>query len=110
MKDRDLAVMKNSKVKNFPAVHEIVKDEDQFYIVMESLGRNLEIVIKSDIEKDVIFRVGRLLAQLAANFAEKKIYPREVRPSHLFVDDTYTIIKLGHLETNAKDITKLDLV
>lgn len=33
--------MKNSKLKNFPIFHEIVKDEDQFYIVMESMHKNL---------------------------------------------------------------------
>ena len=68
--------MKNSKLKNFPSVHEIIKEEDQFYIIMESSHKNLEFVIKADIEKEVIFRIGRLLVQLAANFAEKKIYPR----------------------------------
>lgn len=49
LKDRDLAVMKNSKLKNFPAVQEIVKDEDQFYIVTEYMHKNLEMIIKSDI-------------------------------------------------------------
>lgn len=43
--------MKNSKLKNFPSVHEIIKSEDQFYIIMESMHKNLEFVIKADIEK-----------------------------------------------------------
>lgn len=41
LKNKDLALMKNSKLKNFPIFHEIVKDEDQFYIVMESMHKNL---------------------------------------------------------------------
>lgn len=33
--------MKNSKVKNFPAIHEIIKDEDQFYIILENMHKNM---------------------------------------------------------------------
>lgn len=89
--------MKNSKVKNFPAIHEIVKDQDQFFIIFEHMHHNLEFIIKSDIEKDNIFKVGRLLIQLATNLSEKGIYPREIRPSHLFADEGLSILKLCHL-------------
>ena len=43
--------MKHSKIKNFPTIREIVKDEDQFYIILENMERNLEFIIKGDIEK-----------------------------------------------------------
>ena len=44
-------MMKNSKLKNFLSIHEIVKDEDQFYIMMDHLPKNLEFIIKTDIDK-----------------------------------------------------------
>lgn len=61
--------MKQSQSKYFPNVREIVKDDDQFYIIMENLERNLEFVIKSDITKDQIFKIGRLLIQMGVNFS-----------------------------------------
>ena len=33
-----------------------------------------------------------------------------MRPVHLFLDHNYTSIKLAHLETMPKDLSKLDLV
>lgn len=54
-------------------------------------------MIKSDIDKEEIFKIGRLVIQLAVSLAEKKIYPREIRPVHLFVDNHYSHLKLGHL-------------
>lgn len=33
LKDRDLAIMKQSKIKYFPLIKQIIKDEDQFYII-----------------------------------------------------------------------------
>lgn len=68
--------MKNAKIKNFPNIQEIVKDEQQFYLILEQTHKNLEFVIKTDIEKDTIFKIGRLLVQLALNLSDKKIYPR----------------------------------
>ena len=69
LRSRDLALMKQSQSKYFPNVREIVKDDDQFYIIMENLERNLEFVIKSDITKDQIFKIGRLLIQMGVNFS-----------------------------------------
>jgi hypothetical protein len=33
--------MKNAKIKNFPNIQEIVKDEEQFYIILEQTHKNL---------------------------------------------------------------------
>lgn len=103
-------MMKHSQSKYFPNIVEIVKDEDQFYIIMDNLEKNLQFVIKTDITKDHVFKIGRLLIQLALNFTQKNIHPREIRPVHLFVDENFNTIKLAHLEVVNKDITKLDLV
>ncbi len=89
--------MKHSRVKNFPAIREIVKDEDEFYIIMDNLEKNMEFVIKGDIDKEEIFKIGRQIIQLTVNLAEKKVFPREIRPVHLFLDKNYTSIKLAHL-------------
>ena len=34
LKDRDLAIMKQCKIKYFPIIKQIVKDEDQFYVIL----------------------------------------------------------------------------
>jgi hypothetical protein len=36
-----MTIIKNSKIKNFPNIHEIVKDEDQFYVVLEAMHQNV---------------------------------------------------------------------
>lgn len=51
LKSKDLALMKLSQSKYFPAIREIVKDDDQFYVILESMEKNLEYVIKTDITK-----------------------------------------------------------
>lgn len=51
LKNKDLTTMKHSKIKNFPNIHQIIKDEDQFYIIMENMDKNLEFIIKGDIDK-----------------------------------------------------------
>lgn len=110
LRNKDLAIMKHSKLPNFPAIHEIVKDEDQFYVILGDMEKNLEFVIKGDIEKEDIFQLGRQVIKLAINLSEKSIYPREIRPVHLFTDSGYNTLKLAHLETIPKDLSKLDLV
>ena len=41
LKDRDLAIMKQSKIKYFPVIKQIVKDEDQFYVILQKFDKNL---------------------------------------------------------------------
>ena len=110
LKNKDLTIMKHSKIKNFPSIQQIIKDEDQFYLILDNMDKNLEFIIKGDIDKEEIFKIGLQIIHLAVNLAGKKVYPREIRPVHLFLDNNFNSIRMAHLETQPKDLSKLDLV
>lgn len=48
---------------------------------------------------------------LMVHLHEHQIVPREIRPSALFVNENYHLIKIAHLDAyNQRDLAKLDLV
>ena len=110
LKSRTVALMNNSPLKEVPSIKEIVKDEGAFCCVFDNLERNLEAVIREELQKDDIFKLARALIQLVVHLHEHAILPRELRPLALFTPHNYLTLKLAHLELYpANDLTKLDL-
>jgi hypothetical protein len=111
LKNKNISLMNNSKAKEIASIREIVKDENSFYCIFDNLDRNLDAVIRTELQKEDIFKISRTLIQMVLHLTEAKILPRELRPTSLFVTSNFLTVKIAHLEAFAnRDLTKLDLV
>lgn len=51
LKNKNIALMNNSKVKSIANLREIVRDEQHFYCVFDHLELNLDAVIRTELQK-----------------------------------------------------------
>lgn len=111
LKNKNIALMNNSKIKCVANLKEIVRDQQNFHCVFDHLELNLEALIRTELQKEDIFKLSRALIQMIIQLNEHQIVPREIRPSALFVNSNYLTLKIAHIEAFAnRDLSKLDLV
>ena len=68
--------MNNAKAKEIASIREIVKDENSFYCIFDNLDLNLDAVIRTELQKEDIFKISRTLIQIVIHLTEAKILPK----------------------------------
>ena len=106
---RDVALMKQAGLACLPRLVEIIKDEGQFFMVLEKLENNLEDYRRGSklplaTSVDVAVRLLEALIELK----KKEVVVCDLRPENIFYEQGKVIV--ANLGSGQRDVTKFDLV
>lgn len=101
--------MKQAGLACLPRLVEIIKDEGQFFLVVEKLDNNLEDYRRGTrLPLAACLEVAILLLQALLELSKKEILVFNLRPEHIFYEQgKLTLTSVG---SSQRDVTKFDLL